>query len=319
MLGQRILLDVIGAAVIGGVSLFGGKGKVIWTVFGALFLTVVDKGLQLLGLSLASVFAIKGGGDPAGGGRSTRRASASPRGSEPIERGPLWPCSIEDLCKSFFGVQVLHDVGSRARAGPVLGLVGENGSGKSTTMNILGGVHQPDRGRMTARRRSPMRRAARKDAAGRGIAFIHQELNLFQNLRSRRTCSSPASRKLVRGLPLHRPAQGARAGRRELLARSTRHRARHAGRPPQPGRAPAGRDRQGAGRGGAGSIIFDEPTTSLTARERPSGCSASSSGCAAQGIAIIYISHILGDVMRLCDDIVVLRDGHVVGAGPAPR
>jgi ribose/xylose/arabinose/galactoside ABC-type transport system permease subunit len=61
VLGQRILLDVVGAAVIGGVSLFGGKGKVIWVVFGALFLTVVDKGLSLLGLSLASVFAIKGG------------------------------------------------------------------------------------------------------------------------------------------------------------------------------------------------------------------------------------------------------------------
>ena len=61
VLGQRILLDVVGAAVIGGVSLFGGKGKVLWVVFGALFLTVVDKGLSLLGLSLASVFAIKGG------------------------------------------------------------------------------------------------------------------------------------------------------------------------------------------------------------------------------------------------------------------
>jgi ribose/xylose/arabinose/galactoside ABC-type transport system permease subunit len=61
VLGQRILLDVVGAAVIGGVSLFGGKGKVVWVVFGALFLTVVDKGLSLLGLSLASVFAIKGG------------------------------------------------------------------------------------------------------------------------------------------------------------------------------------------------------------------------------------------------------------------
>lgn len=60
VLGQRILLDVVGAAVIGGVSLFGGKGKVLWVVFGALFLTVVDKGLSLLGLQLASVFAIKG-------------------------------------------------------------------------------------------------------------------------------------------------------------------------------------------------------------------------------------------------------------------
>ncbi|CAN5198827.1 ABC transporter permease [soil metagenome] len=60
VLGQRILLDVIGAAVIGGVSLFGGKGKIMWTVFGVLFLTVIDKSLQLMGLSLASVFSIKG-------------------------------------------------------------------------------------------------------------------------------------------------------------------------------------------------------------------------------------------------------------------
>src|SRR5271165_724531 len=61
ILGQRILLDVIGAAVIGGVSLFGGKGTVIGVLFGVLFLSVVDNGLQLLGLSLSSVYAIKGG------------------------------------------------------------------------------------------------------------------------------------------------------------------------------------------------------------------------------------------------------------------
>ena len=61
ILGQRILLDVIGAAVIGGVSLFGGKGTVIGVLIGVLFLSVVDNGLQLLGLSLSSVYAIKGG------------------------------------------------------------------------------------------------------------------------------------------------------------------------------------------------------------------------------------------------------------------
>jgi ribose/xylose/arabinose/galactoside ABC-type transport system permease subunit len=61
ILGQRILLDVIGAAVIGGVSLFGGRGKVIGVLLGVLFLSVVDNGLQLLGLSLSSVYAIKGG------------------------------------------------------------------------------------------------------------------------------------------------------------------------------------------------------------------------------------------------------------------
>ena len=61
ILGQRILLDVIGAAVIGGVSLFGGKGTVIGVLVGVLFLSVIDNGLQLLGLSLSSVYAIKGG------------------------------------------------------------------------------------------------------------------------------------------------------------------------------------------------------------------------------------------------------------------
>ena len=61
ILGQRILLDVIGAAVIGGVSLFGGKGTVIGVLIGVLFLSVVDNGLQLMGLSLSSVYAIKGG------------------------------------------------------------------------------------------------------------------------------------------------------------------------------------------------------------------------------------------------------------------
>ena len=61
ILGQRILLDVIGAAVIGGVSLFGGKGTVIGVLLGVLFLSAVDNGLQLLGLSLSSVYAIKGG------------------------------------------------------------------------------------------------------------------------------------------------------------------------------------------------------------------------------------------------------------------
>ena len=61
ILGERILLDVIGAVVIGGTSLFGGKGKVMWTVFGVLFLVLVDTSLKLLGLSLFFVFAIKGG------------------------------------------------------------------------------------------------------------------------------------------------------------------------------------------------------------------------------------------------------------------
>lgn len=60
VLGQRILLDVIGASVIGGTSLYGGKGKILWTVFGALFLTLLDNSLNLLNLSYFTIMMAKG-------------------------------------------------------------------------------------------------------------------------------------------------------------------------------------------------------------------------------------------------------------------
>ena len=61
VLGQRILLDVIGATVVGGTSLFGGKGKVVWTIFGVLFITLIDNSLNLLGLSQFAIMMVKGG------------------------------------------------------------------------------------------------------------------------------------------------------------------------------------------------------------------------------------------------------------------
>ena len=60
VLGQRILLDVIGATVIGGTSLFGGKGKVLWTIFGVLFLKLIDNSLNLLNLSIFAITMVKG-------------------------------------------------------------------------------------------------------------------------------------------------------------------------------------------------------------------------------------------------------------------
>ena len=61
VLGQRILLDIIGATVIGGTSLFGGKGKIVWTLFGVLFLKLIDNSLNLLNLSIFSITMVKGG------------------------------------------------------------------------------------------------------------------------------------------------------------------------------------------------------------------------------------------------------------------
>jgi len=60
VMGQRILLDVIGAAVIGGTSLFGGRGKVLWTVFGVLFITLIDNSLNLMDLSYFKIMMAKG-------------------------------------------------------------------------------------------------------------------------------------------------------------------------------------------------------------------------------------------------------------------
>ena len=61
VLGQRILLDVIGATVIGGTSLFGGKGNALWTVFGVSFICLIDNSLNMLGLSYFVVTMVKGG------------------------------------------------------------------------------------------------------------------------------------------------------------------------------------------------------------------------------------------------------------------
>jgi ribose/xylose/arabinose/galactoside ABC-type transport system permease subunit len=61
VLGQRVLLDVIGATILGGTSLFGGKGKVFWTLCGVLFLKLVDNSLNLLNLSIFTITMVKGG------------------------------------------------------------------------------------------------------------------------------------------------------------------------------------------------------------------------------------------------------------------
>jgi ribose/xylose/arabinose/galactoside ABC-type transport system permease subunit len=60
VMGQRVLLDVIGAVAIGGTSLFGGKGKIAWTLYGVLFMALMDNSLNLLGLSNFEILVAKG-------------------------------------------------------------------------------------------------------------------------------------------------------------------------------------------------------------------------------------------------------------------
>ena len=88
---------------------------------------------------------------------------------------------LRDIKKSFGEVEVLHGINMSLHKGKILGLVGENGAGKSTLMNVLGGVYQKFGGEMLLNGeayapKNPL------DATAKGVAFIHQELNLFTNL-----------------------------------------------------------------------------------------------------------------------------------------
>src|SRR5688572_18489978 len=88
---------------------------------------------------------------------------------------------VEELVKQFSAVRALDGVSLSFRAGEIHGLIGENGAGKSTLMNILSGVEQPSSGRILMGGKAlSLKHPA--DAQRLGIAMIHQELNLVEEL-----------------------------------------------------------------------------------------------------------------------------------------
>lgn len=220
---------------------------------------------------------------------------------------------FRNIGRSFSGVRVLRDVSFTLPAGHTLGLVGENGAGKSTLMNILGGNLDPDSGQMLLAGR-PYAPRSPHDAARHGLAFIHQELNLFPNLSIAENLFLTRFPRLA-GLPfIHRAAARERAAALlvqvglERLSPDTAVERLSTGERQLVEIAKAlGCD--------ARLIIFDEPTTSLTARETER-LFALIGRLQADGRSLIYISHQLGDVLHLCNDVVVLRDGAVAGQGP---
>src|SRR5277367_5122211 len=88
---------------------------------------------------------------------------------------------LDDISKTYPGVQALKGVSFDIGAGEVVGLIGENGAGKSTLMKVLGGVVAPSGGKIVIDSKS-FDALTVPQSLGAGIAFVHQELNLFDNL-----------------------------------------------------------------------------------------------------------------------------------------
>ncbi|MFN8004616.1 MAG: ATP-binding cassette domain-containing protein [Acidobacteriota bacterium] len=176
-------------------------------------------------------------------------------------------------------------------------------------MNILGGVtHQmPGRCTLTAQRM----RLKRLPKPRRGVAFVHQELNLFTNLSIAENLfilSFPKNKFgfIDRQLMRTKTAEMLRAVSLDISPDTQVERL-------SPGERQLVEIARALGQN-ARLIIFDEPTTSLTSRETDR-LFALIERLRTQGIAMIYISHVLADVFRLCDEMIVLRDGEVVGTG----
>ena len=219
--------------------------------------------------------------------------------------------SIKDISKSFFGITALENVCFDIAKGEIVGLIGENGAGKSTMMNILGGVIQPDNGIMLLNGK-PYKPSFASDASSSGIMFVHQELNLFDNLTVGENLyinNFPTlenlpfiSNNLINELSISVLEQVGLD-----IAPSTRVERLSPGEKQLVEIAKAVNTKPDI-------IIFDEPTSSLTERETKQLFSLIRK-INSEGTTIIYISHILSDIVALTDSIKVLRDGMLVSEG----
>jgi ABC-type sugar transport system ATPase subunit len=217
---------------------------------------------------------------------------------------------LQNISKVFGEAKVLNAISLDVSEGVILGLVGENGAGKSTLMNIMSGVLSPSEGSMHLKGQT-YQPANPQEALKAGIAMIHQELNLFANLSiedNLHLLNFPAKTFGLSWIKRKQTRQQAQS----LLSR--------VGLELDTGRlvedlTPAQKQLLEIAKALSSSphiIIFDEPTTSLTSYEVTILFKLIKELKAA-GLAIIYISHNLEDVMQLADQIAVLRDGKLVG------
>lgn len=215
------------------------------------------------------------------------------------------------ICKSFGANKVLGGVNLHVRPGEVHALMGENGAGKSTLMNILTGIHRADAGTIMVDGKEVTFKN-NKDAEEHGIAFIHQELNIWPNLsvlenlflmnqpktrfgtidfKKMREMAEAKCQEIGIDLPLDEIAGECSVGQQQMteITRSLMLDAK--------------------------TVIMDEPTAALTERETDRLFEVMKK-LKNKGVSIIYISHRMEEVFANCDTITVMRDGQTISSRP---
>ncbi len=212
------------------------------------------------------------------------------------------------ISKSFPGVRALTDVNMQVRSGEVHALLGENGAGKSTLMHILAGVYSPDEGTLHLHGK-PVSFSSARDAQAAGIAMVFQERSLAGPL-------SVAENVFFGRQP---------AGRWGVIDRKEMHRRTaeilaELDIPISPETlvedlAPAEQQMVEIAKAlsiQARLLVLDEPTSTLTESETTTLFRVIQR-LRDRGAGIIYISHRMAEVFRICDRITVLRDGEYQG------
>lgn len=214
---------------------------------------------------------------------------------------------VRNVCKSFPGVRALHNVSLHLNANEVLSVVGENGAGKSTLMKILAGVQRPDSGEVRIADQ-PVRFHSVRDALDNGVALIHQELNLADNLEVGANIflgREPLRRGLIDENSINE--QSSEFLKRVGLDVSPRTLVRE---------LTIGQQQlveiAKAVSINAQVLIMDEPTSSLSAGESERLFEVIHD-LRRNGVSMLYISHRLAEVQDLSDRVTVLRDGENAG------
>jgi ABC-type sugar transport system ATPase subunit len=223
---------------------------------------------------------------------------------------------MHGISKSFPGVQALDNVDFAARRGEVVALIGENGAGKSTLMKILGGVYRYDEGRITLRGEEVVFRSPHH-AQELGVSTIYQELNL--------TTNQTVGENIFLGRQPRLPGILGVLGlvdRQAEWAGALKH-LEHLGVPIDP-RARVSElsvakqqlvEVAKALSFDSDILIMDEPTAALPDEEVQRLFDLIRS-LKQRGLALIFVSHRLEEVMEIADRIVVLREGQLVGDVP---